>query len=378
MRGAQSDALLDLIYDAPYQPERWVGVMERLIDEAGCYVASLTQLDIVTGSGSGLAAHTAPETMHTYLSHWAARNPLVLVEDPAAYRRGWIPKILRSEAWLEENRLRKTDYFNEFLSPIGADQSIIVRLGLHGNVVTTINIARPDRWGRIEDWEIDAIARYQPHLVRATNAAFRLQLSQNALDQLDATLQHCGQALFFIDTRSRIRQFSAVAENLLSAGQSLRLEDGMLRAMTPEADRLLQAIIADPMGGTMSLPDSAGTVTHVLSVSPMGPRSVAMFSVEPLRLVSITASSPTALPTLEERFGLTPAEARIVKGLLGGLALKDLAGRQAVSLSTVRVQLAASFSKIGVHRQSDLVRLLLSQGYRGDGQHADGADNIGS
>lgn len=62
--------------------------------------------------------------------------------------------------------------------------------------------------------------------------------------------------------------------------------------------------------------------------------------------------------TLRESFGLTPAEIRLAALLREGKTLKDAADELSVSINTVRNQLRAVFDKLGLKRQSDLIRAL--------------------
>ena len=66
--------------------------------------------------------------------------------------------------------------------------------------------------------------------------------------------------------------------------------------------------------------------------------------------------------TIRESFGLTPAETRLAARLKDGLTLKESAEDLNVSLNTVRNQLRAVFEKMGLNRQSDLVRALAQLG----------------
>ncbi|ABS63649.1 alpha/beta hydrolase fold [Parvibaculum lavamentivorans DS-1] len=56
--------------------------------------------------------------------------------------------------------------------------------------------------------------------------------------------------------------------------------------------------------------------------------------------------------------GLTPAEARLAARLRFGLTLKEAAGELGIAVNTARNQLRSIFDKLGVNRQSDLVRHL--------------------
>ena len=62
--------------------------------------------------------------------------------------------------------------------------------------------------------------------------------------------------------------------------------------------------------------------------------------------------------TVRDGFGLTPAEIRLAQHLRDGQTLADTALALGVSVNTVRNQLRAVFAKMGLKRQSDLIRAL--------------------
>lgn len=59
-----------------------------------------------------------------------------------------------------------------------------------------------------------------------------------------------------------------------------------------------------------------------------------------------------------ETFGLTPAEARLAARLKDGLSLKEASEELGISINTARNQIKSVFEKLGVNRQSDLIRHL--------------------
>lgn len=61
---------------------------------------------------------------------------------------------------------------------------------------------------------------------------------------------------------------------------------------------------------------------------------------------------------MRESFGLTPAETRLAARLKNGLTLKEASADLGVTINTVRNQLRAIFEKVGLSRQSDLIRAL--------------------
>lgn len=61
---------------------------------------------------------------------------------------------------------------------------------------------------------------------------------------------------------------------------------------------------------------------------------------------------------LIEMFGVTRAEAKLVAHLVDGLTLTAAAQTLGVSRNTARAQLSSIFSKTGVNRQNQLVKLV--------------------
>ena len=366
----RTDDLVDLIYDAPFEPTRWIGVMERLCDGVGANTACLTELDIMDGSGEGITARTDQSSIRDYMANWTDRNSLLLVDDPVAYAREWRLSIIRDQEWLPPEILHKTNYYNEFLRPLGADHSIMVRLSLDGPNVTALNIARVDGKGAFQNDEIARIARYQPHLVRAVNLGRRLRLAQGALDALDVLLETSPKALFFLDRSGKVRRATAAADALLSSQTALSLRRDRLAATDSRADAALQRLIRATTGGeafpldpSLTLQSSEGGKRLVISVSPLGPRSVSAFSSEPLVILGVAEAAAATSPadSLRTLYGLTAAEARVALLMAEGLKIPQIATRCGNSVHTVRAQLSATFSKTGCHRQTDLVRLLLRQ-----------------
>jgi DNA-binding CsgD family transcriptional regulator len=62
--------------------------------------------------------------------------------------------------------------------------------------------------------------------------------------------------------------------------------------------------------------------------------------------------------SMQQLYGLTPAESRLVGELAEGSTLQQIAALRAITLSTLRTQLKAVFSKTGSRRQVDLVRMV--------------------
>jgi DNA-binding CsgD family transcriptional regulator len=57
-------------------------------------------------------------------------------------------------------------------------------------------------------------------------------------------------------------------------------------------------------------------------------------------------------------YGLTNAEARLLRFLSDGCGLLEAARELVITKNTARTHMRSIYAKVGTHRQSDLVRLL--------------------
>ena len=104
----------------------------------------------------------------------------------------------------------------------------------------------------------------------------------------------------------------------------------------------------------------AGPAAHAILLSerprqgePGGP-ALAM-----VRCYPVQQSAEPDATLVAEAFELTPAEARVAAQLARGLSAVEIAAGRGVSTQTIRAQIRAVFEKMGIKRQSDLIRLLV-------------------
>jgi DNA-binding CsgD family transcriptional regulator len=187
-------------------------------------------------------------------------------------------------------------------------------------------------------------------------------------------IEASGTGTLLVEANGHVLSANAVAQDLLSGNGPLLVRDAILRARTPQATRQLldaisemarlQSTIADPdcyVPVALPDPDRAQPLTLIIRPGPpFGPVSA------PLKRTAVIVLRDPALPAmlsvgdLERLFGLSPAEARLATRLADGEGLDEAAVALGVSRNTARSQLQSVFTKTGVNRQGDLVRLLLS------------------
>jgi DNA-binding CsgD family transcriptional regulator len=160
------------------------------------------------------------------------------------------------------------------------------------------------------------------------------------------------------------------ADAILKRGDGLMSRDGLRAASRQETTRLRNAIAAVCMQRDSGILKPE-TVVHVhrpsgskpfeVLVSPLpshsslrkGGAAAALFITEPEDEVALDSRA------LHELFGLTPAEIRLAIALVKGKSVAEYAHEAAISSNTARTHEKRIYSKTGVKRQSELVRLLL-------------------
>jgi len=173
------------------------------------------------------------------------------------------------------------------------------------------------------------------------------------LDELDSGVVLCDQS-------AQALLFNEAARRELIHGGVLRLgSDGCLEVEGSTGLLPLRAAIfsAAVRGLRHLVPLRAGENRLTVAVQPLrdetGPTAHAVVLLGRRQICP-----DLAVELLSQLHELTPAERRVLNGLIGGHSVAALAQRHGVAISTVRTQVAALRSKFGVARIDDLMLLV--------------------
>jgi DNA-binding CsgD family transcriptional regulator/tetratricopeptide (TPR) repeat protein len=176
-----------------------------------------------------------------------------------------------------------------------------------------------------------------------------------------------------LDAGGRIVFANSVAHGLLTARRGLRMLGVNLVADDSGASALLRDAIA-----RASTPQGASEPTLVRCPRRSSPRALqvlvspahaapvlALDRAERSARVLVIFSDPDDAPlpdaaALAHLFDLTPALARLAAAIAAGRTVSEYADAHDVRESTARQQLKELMARVGVHRQAELVRVLLS------------------
>jgi DNA-binding CsgD family transcriptional regulator len=207
---------------------------------------------------------------------------------------------------------------------------------------------------------IESLNTVHPHLARASFVAARLQLERaRAATQALALLGI--PALVFSDN-GKVLGANQLIETL--SGFILWRANDRITLRDAAADTLLRDAIAtvdqDDAPSVRSFPirnEDSAMIAHVVPIRGAA-RDILFRCAAMLMLTPVTRPEAPSVDLIRSLFDLTPAEARVARGLAAGQTVKDIATEGGTSTNTVRSHVKVVLTKTGYNRQSDVVALL--------------------
>ena len=158
---------------------------------------------------------------------------------------------------------------------------------------------------------------------------------------------------------------------MLRHGAGLSDRSGQLRAYTPAAQTQFAQLLARALpssgtvavSGSMVLQRASGGLPFVVHVKPVPISQMDFGAQRVAALVLIVEPGKQALidpGVMAETLGLTQAESQVAVWVAEGRTVREIAAATGRTDAAVRYHLHQISQKLGVSRQADLVRLVLS------------------
>ncbi|MCT7378692.1 helix-turn-helix transcriptional regulator [Chelativorans salis] len=372
------EAALDLvgsIYDAAFEPELWPQLLVRVSDAVGGVQECLQAYSPKSHSFAMIAPRRDPDYKQNFRDHWMkvgfhdgfARMAERLLAAPAG-------RVLDFRELYPTAEFSRTALYNEWWQRQRLGQAALV-----------VNLTTSDRAWQMcglhkrpnEDFSDEEIALFKaiaPHLARA----FSLQSEiahLAAREDIGVNSSRPGKGTICLDRDANIVFADDEAEALFKSIPELGLEQGRLSPAQPDVAAALDRLIASCAdlklepggpGGSIILTRGHARPPVTIEVLPTGMtaarRDIGVFGLlRPVAILTIVDAERELAERrkeLQEKFGLTPAEATFTLEILKGDGREAAAARCGIAVSTARTHLHRIFDKVGVRRQAELVRLL--------------------
>ncbi|QPC92690.1 hypothetical protein [Mesorhizobium sp. INR15] len=269
---------------------------------------------------------------------------------------------------LREETRKPGVFFNEFFRPLGLEECLGGTLASTKGGFAMVGLQRPQDRKAFDDDDIARLEALMPHLTRALQlrrgflelegAAGAMSEISNRLAAGVVALNEYGRSLF---VNAAARRMASAADGL-SIGRGGRLFAAN-RAANNRLAELENDVRAGGAGGVARAPRAAGKPSYGIMVAPFflddgvdgsrsRPRGVMFIIHDPLLKAQSDAQTIGAL------FCLPKGAAQLVAAIAANEELQAYADRTGISMNTVRYHLKTAYSRTGVRRQSDLVRLV--------------------
>ena len=278
--------------------------------------------------------------------------------------------LIHTDSLLSEEVRRTSATYNEYLVPNAGENCLNALLPGVGDLQVAWSLVGPGG-GAPGDWtdeQVQAIRLLLPHvrqfvLVRQALAAARADGMRTA-----ALLDTRRVGMLLLDRQGRIVEANDRARATLRQVDvnGLTVRDSRLAAVRPaEADRLaklLDLACAGSSAGSMPIlrPPQPPLVVYATPVATTrepfcGERLAArVLLAEPFSAPSVNPQRVSAA------LGLTPAQGRVAAGLAAGGTVASIAVATHRTEAAIRWHIREALGRLGLARQADLVRVVLS------------------
>ncbi len=281
---------------------------------------------------------------------------------------GDIDTPLSTLSIMSESELQQTPFFQNWAGPQGLRAGCITKF-----------VHTPDRIGLlgVSTWadrdivtaeDQQFLALLSPHLRRAALIGDLLDNARVTAHLFRDALQSLAVAVVLTDSAGSILYANTSAEKMFAAGGPIFRQDKTIQAQNPSiGGALLQAIASaasDVSLGSkgIGLPVSATgkppAVAYVLPLTQGTARETFRPACAAVFVSTTTSASPLPEAVLTTLFELTPAEARVLITIGGGMSPAKGAVSLGVSENTLKTHLNRIYAKTGKSRQADLVKLV--------------------
>ncbi|OBG32093.1 MULTISPECIES: helix-turn-helix transcriptional regulator [Mycolicibacter] len=351
--------LIARIYSAALVPEEWDAAMAAIADAFTAHAASLVVSDSV--SRTLKHAQMPMSAAQAYAAHYERLDHVLYAVETGP------EGVVRTGAelmWPYQN----CEFQIDWARPNGLHDGLFVRL-TSGTTMTSLAIAnarQPERFDSPE--HLALMHRLIPHLQQALRIQDRLE----DLDRRNADLAEASEAVnhgIVIVEGRRYVYANRAAERILAADDGLRIERGCITAESSHADtelghsiaRLSKSDSQDIWGGSFLCARPSGRRPYIIHVLPVEANSFAAQHHGRAMVIIVDPERQPEPPAilLRRLYGLTNAEAQVALLVMRGEGLTPIAEELSVSLTTVKTHLRHIFDKTGIHRQAELVRLLI-------------------
>lgn len=356
-----SEAIIDRIYEASVVPELWKPVLDSVaetVDGAGTIMAMR--------NADGWGDWRSSDELWNFMTRFTGSDIPLRTEATTRLIAAKHPGFLSERDLFSPDEESRDPLFRELAQPLGLGSGIATAIEISTGDFVIFQIFRRIFQNGFDSNMAARLNVLRPHLARSAMLSARLRLQR---------LQAAAEALALIGLPAGILSPQG---RVLAANGLLEEMKAHVRWLPRDRMALMDAAANALFVQAMNTPGKAGVATScsfpvpavaggdlvVGHLIPTPGRARDIFDGASAIFVVTPLAAPKApdISLIQALFDLTPAEARVARGVVEGTTVASLAQRFDVSRETIRSQIKSVFSKTGARRQADLVGRLSAIG----------------
>ncbi len=353
---------IDLLYRAAVDPKLWPEALQKLAFCAGGLGTAMIR--ITPGSKDGLVVSPELEEANVeYQREWWRHDSRVL----RIYSRNLSQGVCCEAQLFSRDEIAHDPLRQEFLRPYGIGAFAAHLVAPLPNLVVAFSVQRALNRGEFERHELATLDLLGRHAARALVISMRLSATAQLERALTSTLGQVDCAAFLVDRNLRVVLANGPAERLL--GDGLTMRGGCLQASSRDDQAALKRLMRSVLQksaqlkdlGAIALPRPSGRRGLLLQAIPISSEgSQPGLAASEAMIIVIDPEQQEGYAPVTELclLGLTHAEAKIAALLGSGHSRAEAAEQLGISEWTVADTAKKIYSKLGISRQSALVRLV--------------------
>jgi DNA-binding CsgD family transcriptional regulator len=356
--------LLGAIYDTAQDADRWSSCLEQVRRDFG---GNYTSLIVRRAAGADLGyVISAASDVRVLLSH----NPMSAISPFSCLRP---EKVVTISDLLSPDQWQASQYYRDWCEPHGVFHVMAVDIDIPGIGIYGFRITRA-----IDAPAFSAADRALcEHLIPHLRRALTLYAAVNHDRQVDSMYRHAmGQlmvAVFVLDENGVILESNTMGSAIVALNDGIGISSQKLSASYQADNRklyqMIQKVLSQREPGKMAMVE-AMSLSRPSGRAAWGVVAQAIHSTEwtagkrrPSVVVFMRDAESKSEPPArlaQQLFQLTPAETALAIQLANGLSLDEASELLGIRRNTARAHLRSIFSKTGVRRQTELVRIFLN------------------
>lgn len=359
-------SLISSVYDTALDTALWPDVLAAVADFVGGQASGLLVKDTMNKC---VAAHcharVDPHYLRLYSDTYSKFGPVATSLCCDVDQVVSIPELIPYEEYCESR------FYQEWARPQGWMDIAIAVLEKSAAGCSCLSVVRCEDDGMVDDEMRRRIALVTPHLRRAMLVNRSIEFKRAQAETMIDVLDELAVGLLLIDSNGRIVHANAAANQILDTGDVLRSSTGRLVVSDTHADHALREIAAVAAGGDaavgvkgiavpLTTHDGERYVAHALPLTTGARRcaGTAFAATAAIFIRKATLDCPSAPEVVGKTYNLTPAELRVLNGIVEIGGVPEVAAMLGVADTTVKTHLRRLFEKTGTNRQADLVKLV--------------------